>query len=368
MVVLMFKKMLMIFILIVAIISIGVFYYKNEVKEQKIYHIMDQVTLTLESELKLHKMDDLKMALFLSNNEVLIDALENDDEDLGYKILSGITTTIKKNTDIVVRAQIITKELNIFARSWDDIYAGMPIGDYRTDFKYFKTHKTPRTSIEIGRRLGIKATVPIYKEGVFLGFVEVISFFKSLTDFFSSMGVDLYVLLDIKYTDSAILMMENLTIDKYIVSNRNYNYSHIQTLSRIDFKELKLSQVLYADNKYIFFQTMYDGNYTPIGAFVFILPERYLEYFRNHEDDISFLINVTRSALYDVVKEERYNKNLYDEYSASSMVYLQDVIDKEDRQLFLDEAYDKFDKFSKDELIQMMLNRKIVKKIEGKIK
>ena len=113
---------------------------------------------------------------------------------------------------------------------------------------------------------------------------------------------------------------------------------------------------------------MYDGEYKAIGAFVFVLPEKYLEYFRDQEDDISFLINVTRSGLYDVVKEEKYKKNLYDKYSADSMVYLQDVISKEDRQVFLDEAYEKFDKFTKDELIQMMLNRKIVKKIDGKIK
>lgn len=182
------------------------------------------------------------------------------------------------------------------------------------------------------------------------------------------MGVDIYVLLDVKHTDTAVLMMENLTLDKYIVSNRNYNYSHIQTLSEIDFKELKLSNVMYADKKYLFYETMYDGEFKAIGAFVFVLPEKYLNYFRNPEDDISFLINVTRSGLYDVVKEEKYEKNIYDDYSAKSMVYLQDVIDKEDREVFLDEAYEKFDNYSKDELIQMMLERKIVKKIDGKIK
>ena len=308
------------------------------------------------------------MAIFLSKNKALVDALENDDEDLGYKILSDITTTIRKDTSILIRAQIITKDLNIFARSWDDIYAGMPIGDYRTDLRYFETHKTPRTSIEIGRRLGIKATVPIYKDGEFLGFVEVISFFKSLTDFFSSMGVDFYALLDVKHMDTAVLMMENLAIDTYVVANRNYNYSHIQTLNKVDFKELRLSNLAYKDSKYIFYETMYDGEFKAIGAYVFVLPERYLNYFRNPEDDISFLINVTRSGLYDVVKEEKYEKNIYDDYSASSMVYLQDVIDTEDRQVFLDEAYEKFDKYSKDELIQMMLERKIVKKIDGKIK
>jgi hypothetical protein len=352
----------------ISIVLLFALYYKNEVKEEKIYHIMDQIRLTLNSQLKSHQMDDLKVALMLSKNEGLVNALDNDDEDLGYKLLDDITKSIQKNTNIRIRAQIITKELNIFARSWDDIYAGMPIGDYRLDLKYFNTHTNPRASIEIGRRLGIKATVPIYKNGEFLGYVEAISFFKSITDFFSSMGVDLYVLLDIKYTDTAILMMQNLTIDNYVLANRNYNYAHIQTLNRINFKELKLNGVVYADKKYIFYENMKDGNGKIIGGFVFVLPRRYLDYFRNPEDDISFLINVTRNELYDVVKEEKYKDNAYKDYSAKSMIYLQDVIDKEDRQLFLDEAYEKFNKYSKDELIQMMLNRKIVKKIDGKIK
>jgi len=314
------KKIIIFFAGAILIVLFVALYYKNEVKEEKIYHIMDQMRLTLDSQLKSHQMEDLEVALLLSKNEGLINALENDDEDLGYKILDDITKSIQKNTDMRIRAQIITKELNIFARSWDDIYAGMPIGDYRLDLKYFNTHTNPRTSIEIGRRLGIKATVPIYKNGKFLGYVESISFFKSITDFFKSMGVDLYVLLDVKHTDTAVLMMENLTIDNYVLANRNYNYAHIQTLQSIDFKQLKLNGVVYADKKYIFYENMKDGNGKIIGD------------------------------------------------SAKSMVYLQNVIDKEDRQLFFDEAYEKFDKYSKDELIQMMLDRKIVKKIDGKIK
>ncbi|QOP45506.1 cache domain-containing protein [Sulfurimonas paralvinellae] len=364
----MFKKIAIVFSIIIVIILLSTYYYKNEVKEQKIYHIMDQMRLTLESQLRAHKMEDLRVALMLSKNQGLIDALENDDEDLGYKIISDVAKTIQQNTGSHIRAQVITKELNIFARSWDDVYAGMPLGDYRTDLKYFETHDTPRASLEVGRRLGIKATVPVYKNDQFIGYVESISFFKSITEFFSSIGVDLYVLLDVKNTDTAVLMMENLSIDKYILANRNYNYSHLQTLKNLDFKALKLSGVVHKDNKYIFYENMKDGNGKIIGGFVFVLPERYLNYFRNPEDDISFLINITRSSLYDIVKEDTDHENMYDKYSASSLVYLQDVIDKEDREVFFDEAYEKFDKYSKDELIQMMLNRKIVKKIDGKIK
>jgi hypothetical protein len=363
----MIKKIILFFSVIVIFVLIIEFYFQGEVKEQKIDNIMDQVKLTFDSNLKQNKMDDLKIALLLSNNTGLIDALENDDEDRAYNLLSAIVKSIKKSTNISIRAQIITKELNILARSWDDIYAGMPLSDYRYDLKYFQDRKTPRTSLEIGRRLGIKATVPIYKNNKFLGFVEVISFFKSTTEFLASIGVDLYVLLDLKDTDSAVLMRENLVIDNYVVANLDYNYNHIQTLNSIDFSKLQRLKVIHKDKKYIFYENMFDGELHPIGKFVFVLPQNYLEYFRNPEDDVSYLINVTRSSLYDVTKQEKYENTIYDEYQASKLIHLQAGIAKEDQQEFLDKAYKKLDKFSKDELIQMMLHENISKKIDGKI-
>jgi len=365
----MYKKIFIASFLFFSIIIVAFkLYYGNEAQEQKIYSVMDQIKLSFDSQLKSDKMDDLKIALLLAQNMSLIDALENDDEDKGYKILSNITQSIKNNTNISIRAQIITKDLDILARSWDDIYAGMPIGDYRDDLKYFETHKKPRTSLEIGRRLGVKATVPIYKDKNLLGFVEVISFFKSTTEFLSSIGVDLYVLLDIKYTDSAVLMRENLSIKNYIVSNLSYNYNHVQSLNKIDFKELALSKLVSLDDKYIFYDTMYNGKMTPIGKFLFVLPKRYLGYFRNPEDDISYLINVTRSSLYNVVKQQKYGNNMYKEYQASKLIQFKNLIAKEDKQIFFNEAYKKFDALSKDELIQLMLDKKVAKHIDGKIR
>lgn len=363
----MLKKIIFLFLLLIITFGLVFYYFNMQVKKKKLDHIMDQLRLTLDAQLAEAKMRDLKTAILISKNQALIDALENDDEDLGYKILSETVADIEKNTRYHIRAQIFTSELNIFARSWDDVYTGMPIGSYRSDLKHFKNHTDPRASIEIGRRVGIKATVPLYKDGVQLGYVEVISFFKNITEFFSSMGVDFYAFLDVKYSDSAVLMLENLAISNYLVANRNYNYSHIQTLKNIDFKELRLSGMLFKDEKYIFYENMHNGDGGIIGGFVFILPAKYFHYFRDAEDDISFLINVTRSNLYDVVKEERYGEKIYENFSAESLVYLQDVIEKEDRELFFDEAYEKFDAYSKDELIQMMLNRKVVKKIDGKI-
>jgi len=364
----MLKKIILFFSIISIFVLIIEFYFQGEVKEQKINNIIDQVKLTFDSNLKQNEMDDLKIALLLSANTGLVDALENEDEDKAYNLLSHILKSIKESTSLSIRAQIITKDLNILARSWDDIYAGMPLGDYRDDLAYFKEHKAPRTSLEIGRRLGIKATVPIYKNNHFIGFVEVISFFESSTKFLASIGIDLYVLLDLKHTDSAVLMRDNITIENYVVSNLDYNYNHVQTLESIDFKSLELAQIIHKDDKYIFYETMYNGDFTPIGKFVFVLPQRYIEYFRNPEDDISYLINVTRSSLYDVVKQKKYEDNIYDDYQALKLIHLKSAISKEDKQIFLEKSYSKLNVFTKDELIQMMLGENIVKKIDGEIR
>ncbi len=371
MVIKLLKNILFIFIFFALSIVSTIFYFKYELKEEKLEHILDQCSLALDTQLKKRQMDALQLAIVLSKDDGIISALENDDEDLGYKILSSTMKSIEHNTQRFIRTQIITGEYNIFARSWDNIYAGMPLADYRTDLDYFKTHTTPRTSIEIGRRLGIKATVPIYDvndKSKLLGFVEVISFFESITDFFSSIGVDIYVLMNQQHLDTAVLMRDNLLIDKYVVSNRTYNATHIATLKKINFKELRVGRILYLDGKYIFYKPMRNASSQVIGAYIFILPHKYLDYFRNPDDDISFLINITRSNLLTITKEQNQKADIYDRHTIESLLHFKDIVSKNEREELLISAYQKLDDYSKDELIQLILDKKIVKKIKGQIK
>ncbi|MBD3823846.1 MAG: hypothetical protein IE916_04980 [Epsilonproteobacteria bacterium] len=363
----MLKNIITFFTLLVLIIAVFLF-FKFEVQDQKVDYALDMVTLSLESQLKHEQMNALEIALVLSKNQGLLEALRIEDEDEGYRILSDIMLTIKSNTNRYIRAQVITADYHVFARSWDNIYAGMPLEDYRSDLYYFNENKKARTSIEIGRRLGIKATVPVYANEELIGFVEVIDFFESLTSYFRSQGIDLYVLLDDKYFEQVVLMQENLTIKNYIVANRNYNFNNIQTLNRVDFKNLRVTREAHLDGKYLFYETMRDGSGQSIGAFVFVLPQKYLEYFKNPEDDISFLINVTRSSLYDVVKHEEQLSSSYGNFDAQTLLYIKEGIPKEDRELFYEEAYKKLDKLDKDQLIQLMLEHKVVNKIDGKIR
>lgn len=364
----MFKKLVPIFTFIIVVIILFIIYFDTTIKGNKIDYILDKSFMTLDTQLKNEKINSLKLAISLSKNESLVIALENDDEDLGYKIISDIMKSIEKNTNILIRTQIITSEYNIFSRSWDNTYVGMPLEDYRTDLKYFKTHKTPRSSIEVGRLLSIKTTVPIYKEDKLLGFVEIISFFDTITDFFKNMGIELYVLMDDKYFDISVFMQDNVTVDKYIISNRNFNHSNIKMLDKIDFKKLKLNSVLYEDNKYIFYKNMKNGDGQSIGIFVFVLDEKYVKYFKEPKDEVSFLVNITRNNLYDIAKEEQYNGMLNKNLKIDTLLSIKSIVPKEDKKKYLEIVHKELNKYSKDELIQLMLNQKITDKIEGKIR
>lgn len=361
------KLFFMIFVVVTIFTTAIFFYFKSQLKEQKLEHILDQVTLELSDQLKTNELDALKLAVVLSKNGALIDAMDNEDEDLGYNILSDITKSIEKDTNSHAKVQIINADYTIFARSWDNVYAGMPLGDYRTDLEYFKTHNTPRTSIEVGRRLGVKATVPLYKNGVLLGFIEVIDFFEPITEFFRSQGIDLYVLLDEKYYSTAVFMQENLMLNKYIVANRNYNAAHIEVLKNINFAQLKASRIISINGRHIFYDAMQNGAGENIGAFVLILPDKYLDYFRNPEDDISFLVNVTRSNLYDIEKNKLAKQ--YTMYNSPSQIsHLKDIISDEDKEDFTKNAHNELQKYSKEELISLLLNDKTPKKIQGEIR
>ncbi len=342
----------------------------REVSWQEVENVSDQLTLSLRKELDEEKENALGFALVLAQNGAIKTALQEDDEDEGFAGLKRIMANVKKHIHTLVRAQIITADYRIFARSWDkdNLFSGMPLDVYRADLDYFKTHRDPRVSIEVGRRLGIKATVPIYEEDTLLGFIEVLQFFDGSTDFFHKFGIDLYVLLDDSYYNTAVLMQNNPTAAWYIVANRGYNMVNLKTLQRTDFKVLRKQRVVLRDNKYIFYEPMKNGQAETIGAFVFVMPKKGLEQFVKKDEDISFLLTFSRSNLYDIVKKEQYENKVYHSGYDKALLSLKDTVPEEDRELFMEEAREILSSYSKEELIAMMLRYKLSRRIEGEIR
>ncbi|PHR53900.1 MAG: hypothetical protein COA44_14875 [Arcobacter sp.] len=358
------------FVLLCIVLLISIFGLKTEMSWSLADNVSDQLSLALRAELNKEKEDALRFAIVLSENSDLSNALAEEEDDFAHMKLKHIISTINKHVDKTIRAQIITPEYLIFARSWDEdnTYAGMPLEVYRSDLDEVKKYKKPRVSIEVGRRLGIKATVPVYKENKLLGFIEVLRFFDESTSFFHKLGIDLYVLLDDNYYNTAVFMQNNPSVAQYIVANRSMNMVNLKLLQRSDFKKLRQERVLHEEKKYIFYEPMHNGQAEIIGAFVFVLSQKSLERFSRSSDNLSFLLAFSRNDLYAIVKKEEYENRVYISVYDKALLSLKDTVPHEDRELFIEGAKEVLSSYTKEELIAMMLHYKISRRIKGKIK
>lgn len=364
------KTIVAVFLLIVLILSIMFWSLKQEITSQTLARLSDQLSLALKNQLDQEREASLRFALILGKNTALGATLENDDEDLGFKILSEVMESIKTHTNTFIRAQVITSDYVIFARSWDKSYSGMPLEYFRPDLLYFQNHQTPRSAIEVGRKLGIKATVPIYNQGNMLGFVEVLSFFEPTKEYFDRLGIDLYILMDKRFYDIAVFMQENPTIaNKYILANSKYTQNDIKMLNGLDYQALKETNGLSYRGRYFFYQPMKNGEGEIIGAFIFSLTEKQISnYAHSEQEDISFLIPLSRDQLYDTMAKESLGNAVFQTMYDKELLYMNDVMSPEDRELYLEEARERLNTYSKEELIGIMLNYKVSKKVEGEIR
>lgn len=364
------KAIAVVFLAVVVFLGVVFWYLKQEVTTQTLERLSDQLSLTLNNQLDKERATALRFALILGQNTALGEALENDDEDRGFKVLSETMEPIKVHTNSLIRAQVITSDYVIFTRSWDRSYAGMPLNYFRPDLLYFQNHHKPRSEIEVGRKLGVKATVPVYYKQNMIGFVEVLSFFEPAQEYFKHLGIDFYILMDKSFYNIAVFMQENpIVANEYIVANPKYTQSDLKLLNGIDFKEFKHSRILFKQGKYLFYQPMKNGEGKTIGAFVFALTAKQISnYAHSNENDISFLIHLSRDQLYDMMAKESFGNTVFQSVYDKELLYMKDVVPPEDRELYLQEARERFNAYSKEELIGIMLDYKVAKEVKGEIR
>lgn len=365
------KRNIAIFFLIV-LIALGIVFWRLNVavNTQTLERLSDQLSISLNNQFDEERASALRYALILAQNGELADALEQEDEDRGFEILSQGMESIQVNTNALIRSQIITSDYIIFARSWDNSYAGMPLDFHRPDLLYFQNHKKPRSAIEVGRKVGVKATVPIYRDQAMLGFVEVVSFFESTKAYFERLGVDLYILMDERFYETAVFMQDNPPIGKeYILANTTYTQSDLKLLNSINFKTFRDARILFKKGKYLFYEPMKNGSGETIGAFVFVLSAKQVnDYAQSNENDISFLIHLSRDQLYDMMAKESFENATFQSIYDKELLYMKESVPPEDRELFLEEARERFNTYSKEELIGILLDYKVAKEVRGEIR
>jgi hypothetical protein len=357
------------FVLLILVVFSAFIWVSLKVNSTKVEEVSDNLLALFRHQMEREQANALFLSVALSDNKALKDALIEEDEETGYRILIETLNKLKTYTFIKdIRTQIITKDLDIFARSWEnESFAGMPLEGFRADLQRIRRLRKPKVSIDPGRLLTIKATTP-FKDGVHLiGYIEAIKTFDEITQRLSAQGIELLVLMESDYLSIATLMRDNPTLGEYVVSNKYYNSVLLRVLQPYADKIAKNNYFLSSNYLHVV-EPLRDSGGERIGYYLLTIPKKKMKHFENKEEEISFFLQMSKADLYDIVssweKENGSYKSTYDK----EFIKLLENTSLEERKEFEEEAKEILQSYSKEELIDIVLQKRYQNQKEGKIR
>ena len=229
-----YKKTLTIFIVLILLILYFLNKYNTILNQKEIDVFVSNKIKIVEDEIENQKNQALSLALMFSQNQEIIKNLRNKNskelkEEL-LKLLLIISTYTKLELDI----QVHTKDLEVFARSWEDKDFLQKLSSFREGLNRVKTTEKPYVSSELGKRFNIKAIAPIFdKNGDFLGSIEAIVDFKDLVLRLKNIGVSSAILLENEFLDIATIYKDSIKIDDFAVIYSSFDNYDSQFISNI---------------------------------------------------------------------------------------------------------------------------------------
>ncbi|MEA3384337.1 MAG: cache domain-containing protein, partial [Campylobacterota bacterium] len=171
----------------------------QQFKEKNILEVVSQLELYLKALIKEKQSTTSVIAVGVASSSNIIDALKNKNfEKLDFKRYS---LELKNKTDFKnVWFQLIDKNGISVQRSWID-FKGDKISNARLDLqKMIKNPKVTNT-ISVGKfDMTFKSMIPIYDNNkTFLGIIEVITHFNSISKELEKKGISAVFLVDKRY-------------------------------------------------------------------------------------------------------------------------------------------------------------------------
>ncbi|WP_419767004.1 cache domain-containing protein [Arcobacter sp.] len=210
------------FISLLALVLISFIFYilLNINNQKKLISSLENSLVITKNLLEEEKRYALSLSILLSQDEELINAYEINNRKKAFDIVNKKINGLKKLQNSLFEVQIHTKELNTYLRSWDFSKKDIPLSSFREGLVKVKKEKKPLVSIELGKRLNIKAISPILRDGNFIGSIEVIIGFDYIEKELKDKGYNLDILLNNKYLNIATTLKNNPKIGEFTLVNK----------------------------------------------------------------------------------------------------------------------------------------------------
>ena len=233
-------KIVLIFAVIVLAISFYFVYALNRsYAGNETVHSLENALLLTRNMLDEEQQHALSLSLLLSENKSFLEAFYQHDRKKTFDIIHEKLSSLQKLQGYTFEVQVHDQNLHTYLRSWDFSVKDIPLASFREGLVLVKERKKPLVSIEVGKRLNIKAISPIVKDGVFQGAIEVIEGFAHLRKKLSEQGYALFVLLDKKYLPIATTLKKHpCPGQEFVLVNSHYDARAYESLKNSSLDKL----------------------------------------------------------------------------------------------------------------------------------
>jgi len=268
-----------------------VFYnrYRAYYEDEKIDAYISKNIDILNDNLNFEKQYALSLSLFISQNQTIKKALHVNNQKMALKEIDKFLKDIKDSTGVDnIDIQVHTKELEAFARNWDKSkYLGLKLSGFRKGLVEVKKTKKSLVSIELGKRLNIKAISPILDEyHNFIGSIEIIMNFKNVEKRLKKFDLKMLPLLDEKFINIAVYLKDNQKINRYFIIEKEYSNELYKKLKHNIYVFDRSKFYYEIDDKIIVFVPMLSVGIQDVGFIVLCMDAKQNETYSNPRVDI----------------------------------------------------------------------------------
>ncbi len=221
---------------------------KDDVYEKSKLELKSKIKERIKSKLSI----GMTNAMSIASNDSLKRALRENDRTIAIKTLGGIVESFKNETDIEkLKLHLHTKDVKSFVRAWKLNKFGDDLTSFRHTINAVKNSKKVVSAVEVGRAgMVLRGIAPVIDNGEYLGSLEFIQSYDSVSDQFISENEELLVLTDKKFVRKDRIA-EDKSFGDYVITQKSVNQDFLDSALKIDMKKLVKDGSL-ADNKYFY--------------------------------------------------------------------------------------------------------------------
>lgn len=354
--------------LLLIFLSFSLFFF-HRAQSTHIAKLSDDIIHEFRMALSHESEQLLSLSLALAENGELKEALRNEDDAQGHKILSNITQNFKKYTSVTsLRLQVLTPDFFIFARSWNQGFEGMPIWWFRDDLEKLTHNKQPKVGMEMGRLLTFKSTIPIKAHKKLIGYLEAIELIDKFSAKLRLKGIDLFALMDEKHLEKATLMRNFPRLFTKVIANQNYNMALLKDIQSIDPTKLFEKQFMMHEKKLFVWEEMRNGEGDLLGGYLLVLSEESIKNFQSQSKNFFLFSPFSSIDIKQAIKQQERNYGSFKSGYDRDLIGLLSRLREEDKKEFEAEAREVLNLYDKSELIDIILDNSYREKKRGVIK